>query len=110
MPCAPVLNHAEVMAHPQIRANNYVVDVEHPTYGTVTTTGVAARYSSTPAPPTRTAPDLGEHNEYVLKEIVGMNDAQVKALADSHATTPQPNYAAPAWIARHKWKKPRPKL
>ena len=69
------------------------------------------RYSSTPPPPTGTAPDLGEHSEYVLKTIVGMNDAEVKALADSHATTPPAtDYVAPAWMNRHKWKKPRAKL
>ena len=37
VPCGAVLNHAEVKEHPQVRANNYVVEVEHPTYGQITT-------------------------------------------------------------------------
>lgn len=110
VPTGPVLTHAEVMSHPQIRANNYVVDVEHPAFGKITTNGVPAKYSGTPNPAIRTAPDLGEHTEEILKDIVGLDDAGIQALAKEHATTPGDGYKPPGWMGRHKWKKPRAKL
>ena len=49
MPVAPVLNYEEVKVEPQFRENGYVVEVQHPSYGTYTTVGVPAKYSHTPA-------------------------------------------------------------
>ncbi len=70
-----------------------------------------AKYSRTASPKARLAPDLGEHTEMILKDIVGLDQSQIDALAQQHATTPDPkSYSAPAWLARHKWKSPRSKL
>lgn len=111
VPVGPVLNYEETKDNDQLRANNYVVDVEHEAHGKITTLGVAARYSSTPTPPIGTAPDLGEHTDEVLKELVGLDDKEIANLKAGHVITPNPkSYQAPAWIARHKWKKPRAKL
>lgn len=112
VPAGPVLSHAETRDHPQIRANDYVVEVEHPGYGKITTTGVPARYSGTPVPKVSYAHDLGEDTESILKEVAGMNETEIKNLAATHATTPDPaeGYVAPTWIAKFPWQKPRPKL
>ena len=39
-PVGPVLDYQEVKTHPQFRDNNYIVEVEHPVWGTTTTVGV----------------------------------------------------------------------
>uniref|UniRef100_A0A7S4VCK5 CoA transferase n=1 Tax=Alexandrium monilatum TaxID=311494 RepID=A0A7S4VCK5_9DINO len=105
VPVGPVLDYQEIATHPQMLANNYVTEVENQ-YGRFKTVGVMARYSGTPAPPVGTAPDLGEHTEEVLRDICGMSDADVKALAAAHATTPDraKGYREPHWIKVHKWK------
>merc|ERR1712151_294186 len=105
VPCGPVLNYAEVMEHPQVLANNYVQKV-NTTFGELTTVGVPAKYSRTPAPRVGIAADLGEHTDEVLREICGMNDEEIKALATAHVTTPdsKSGYVPPDWMKRHKWK------
>jgi len=105
VPVGPVLDYQEVAEHPQMRANGYVTEAENQ-YGRFRTVGVPARYSGTPAPPVGVAPDLGEHTEEVLRDICGMSDAEVQALAVAHATTPDPasGYRKPWWMTAHKWK------
>lgn len=105
VPCGPVLNYAEVVEHPQVWENNYVQKVTT-TFGELTTVGVPAKYSRTPAPPVGTSADLGEHTEEVLRGICGMNDEEIKSLATAHVTTPnsKSGYVPPAWMKIHKWK------
>lgn len=108
MPVAPVLNFEEVRNEPHFRQNGYVVDAEHPTYGTYSTVGVAARYSDTPPGALGVAPDLGEHTSEVLKEICEMSDAEIQQLSADNVTTPNPaTYTPPVWMNIHK---PKPKL
>jgi len=103
VPVGPVLDYADVAAHPQMRANSYVTEVENQ-YGRFKTVGVPARYSDTPAPPVGTAPDLGEHTEEVLRNICGMSEKDIEALAAAHATTCNPASGEQWWMGVHKWK------
>lgn len=109
VPTGPVLDYKDLAAHPQVRANGYVTEVENQ-YGKFPTAGVAARYSGTPAPPVGTAADLGEHTEEVLREVCGLDAAEVSALAAAHATTPSSDgYTKPHWMSRHRWKQGKEK-
>lgn len=105
VPVGPILSYEEVKAHPQMRDNGYVVDVDSQ-WGQVSVTGVAARYSGTPAPPTGMAPDLGEHTEEVLRSVCGLGDREINELAVTKATAPDPStgYSPPQWMAKHRWK------
>lgn len=105
VPCGPVLNYAEVVDHPQVLANNYVQKVTT-TFGELTTVGVPAKYSRTPASHVGIAADLGEHTEEVLREVCGMGDDEIKTFADAHATTPDPKsgYVLPPWMKVHRWR------
>lgn len=65
----PVQNIPEVVEDPQLLANNYVIEIDHPTYGHTKTMGFPWDLSETPASWQRRAPTLGEHTEEVLLEI-----------------------------------------
>ncbi len=65
----PVQNIPEVVEDPQLLANNYVIELDHPTYGHTKTMGFPWDLSETPASWRRPAPKLGEHTEEVLLEI-----------------------------------------
>jgi len=58
-----------VVDHPQATHADMVMDVEHPSGGEFTTTGVPVKHSKTPGRVNRRPPDLGEHNEEVLAEL-----------------------------------------
>ncbi|RMF86295.1 MAG: CoA transferase [Nitrospinota bacterium] len=70
VPCAPVLTRAEVLRHPQMRENEFIVSVEHPYLGgKVDMMGIPVRLSATPGAIRSAAPQLGEHTEEVLQEL-----------------------------------------
>jgi crotonobetainyl-CoA:carnitine CoA-transferase CaiB-like acyl-CoA transferase len=58
-----------VVEDPQVLANNYLIHVDHPTYGPLKTMGFPWDLSETQASWRRGAPKLGEHTEEVLLEI-----------------------------------------
>ena len=106
VPVGPVLDYDGVRNHPQVRENKYIVDIEHPGWGKISTIGVMGQYSKTPAPPVGTAPDLGEHTDEILKEVVHLNESEIQALRDNGVISPDPNkkYIPPAWMKKHKKK------
>merc|ERR1711957_629147 len=61
VPCAPVLDYAEVKQSKHMRDNGYLVEVEHPHHGKITEAALPAQFSKTPAPHPTRAPFLGEH-------------------------------------------------
>jgi crotonobetainyl-CoA:carnitine CoA-transferase CaiB-like acyl-CoA transferase len=65
-PCGPINDYAAVFADPQVQARGMVVNVDHPTLGTVQALGSPIKMSATPPDPSRRAPLLGEHTDEVL--------------------------------------------
>ncbi|MFC2069678.1 CaiB/BaiF CoA transferase family protein, partial [Chloroflexota bacterium] len=66
---APVNNYADVAADPQVIANDYIVDFDHPREGSVKVVGLPVKLSKTPGKIRMAAPELGQHNEEVLLEL-----------------------------------------
>jgi crotonobetainyl-CoA:carnitine CoA-transferase CaiB-like acyl-CoA transferase len=79
IPAGPVLSVGAMHAHPQARAREMVVTVEHPVAGPVETLGFPARFSKTPAAVARPAPRLGEHTREILSEA-GFSPAEIADL------------------------------
>jgi benzylsuccinate CoA-transferase BbsF subunit len=58
----------------QMRSRNHLWPIEHPEIGLFHHLGQSVQMSETPAVPRRPAPCLGEHTEYVCRELLGMSD------------------------------------
>jgi len=69
---------------PQVRANNYVVDYEHPALGNMTLLGMPIKLSATPGDPRGHAPELGEHTEVLLTEMLGYSWDDVARLREAN--------------------------
>jgi crotonobetainyl-CoA:carnitine CoA-transferase CaiB-like acyl-CoA transferase len=80
----PVQSIPEVVEDPQLLANNYLIHVDHPTYGPLKTMGFPWDLSKTPASWRRGAPKLGEHTEEVLLEI-GYSREEIAKLREGGA-------------------------
>ncbi|MFQ5933363.1 MAG: CaiB/BaiF CoA transferase family protein [Dehalococcoidia bacterium] len=79
-----VLNdYPAVAVDPQVLANEYVVDFDHPKIGPVQMVGVPFRLSETPGKVRTPAPDLGQHTKEVLTEMCGYSSDEVGELKES---------------------------
>lgn len=58
---------------PQMLANDYIVDFEHPQHGTTQVMGMPVRLSETPGQVRTPAPELGQHTEEVLLDVLGFD-------------------------------------
>ena len=71
VPAAPVNNVAEMVADPQVQAREMFVEMDHPVYGPVKTTGTPLKLSETPGRVRWLAPEPGQHNEEVFVDLLG---------------------------------------
>lgn len=65
---APVQDYAQLARDPQVWANGYLVEIEHPQWGRIPAIGCPIRFSDTPARVDGLIPELGQHTESVLLE------------------------------------------
>jgi crotonobetainyl-CoA:carnitine CoA-transferase CaiB-like acyl-CoA transferase len=79
IPCGPINDYAQVFEDPQVLAREMVVDVEHPTLGSIKALGSPIKMSATPPEVRRRAPLLGEHTKEVLLEA-GFSDGEIEKL------------------------------
>lgn len=84
LPVGRVLDLDGVLADPQVRHNQMIVDVDHPSAGTVRSVGSPLRVDRRPARSEVPAPRLGEHSGRILAEL-GADPAVVATLVRSGA-------------------------
>ncbi len=70
----------DLMEHdPQLRHRGYFQEIDHPEMGKYFAQGPGFQLSKSPSE-LRPAPSLGEHNEYALRELLGMSDEEIAEL------------------------------
>ncbi|MGH7097175.1 MAG: CaiB/BaiF CoA transferase family protein [Stellaceae bacterium] len=70
VPCGPVNNVAQALAHPQVEARNMLIAVEDPVAGPLRLAGNPMKVSGFADPPTRpAAPDLDGDRDRILHEL-----------------------------------------
>ena len=84
VPSAPVLGRHEVIDHPQIQANEMIVEDIHPVAGPIRQARPAARFDRTPARIRGPAPELGADTMTLLGEL-GCSVAEIDELVASGA-------------------------
>jgi crotonobetainyl-CoA:carnitine CoA-transferase CaiB-like acyl-CoA transferase len=75
-----VANTFDMTADPQLAHREHFVEVPHGTLGKTWVENSRYKLSRTPAKVERSAPALGEHNQYVLEKILGYTEEQVTEL------------------------------
>lgn len=76
IPCGIVKNAADLYSDPQLRHRNLFWPMEHSEMGTFTHLGASFELSKTRAKAYQPSPCLGEHNEYILTQLLGMTDEE----------------------------------
>ncbi len=77
---APVYTPAQFLEDPHVRARGIVVDVLDPELGHLPMMGPVPRLSATPGKIRHPGPRLGEHNEAVYREELGLSEEELEHL------------------------------
>ena len=79
VPCAPVLTRNQMIEHPQILAEEIIVQSDHDQAGRVRQARSAAQFSRTPATIRRGARPFGGHTFEILREL-GLSAGEIASL------------------------------
>lgn len=83
IPSGPINTVAEALKAPHVAGKDMVVQVEHPTVGTLDLLGPPLRFGDTPATVRLPPPLLGEHTAEILRERLSMSSAEIQELRDA---------------------------
>ena len=90
VPAGVVVNAEQLVNDPHLRARDFFWDIEHPEAGTRRYAGQPLRMSATPARLHRPAPCLGQHNDQVLRELLGLTTDELDVLRQKGVIGNQP--------------------
>ncbi|MDA0238427.1 MAG: CoA transferase [Proteobacteria bacterium] len=82
IPCTKVNAVDEALASAQAQANDMVVEMDHPTSGTIRALGIPYTFSDTTPSVKSPPPVLGADTDSVLAEIAGFSDQEINALRE----------------------------
>jgi len=82
IPCGPVNTIPEVASDPQIAAREMIIEVSHSKAGKFKVANTPFKFSRTPCMVERACPDLGEHTQEVLSQLLVMSNEEINKLKD----------------------------
>jgi len=77
VPAGRLANTGDLFDDPQLQHRQHFDEVDHPEIGKHTIEVPSMHFSKMPHQPQRPAPMIGEHTDYVLKELLGYTDDEV---------------------------------
>ncbi|MFQ6030809.1 MAG: CaiB/BaiF CoA transferase family protein [Dehalococcoidia bacterium] len=77
----PINDLADVFSDPQVLHRQMLLEMPHPTLGSIKQTGLPLKFSETPGGLDQPPPLLGEHNQQILQEL-GYSDADIEQMAE----------------------------
>jgi len=81
----PSLSNEEIVNDPHFKHRGISTTVEHPVMGEQVVFGVPWRFSKTPSIITKASPLMGESNDYVFGELLGLSDDEISRLTEEGA-------------------------
>ncbi len=85
VPCGSVNTVSQALADPQAIARGMVMEMQHPTAGTLKMLGFPINLAGTPATAAKAPPLLGQHTEEVLAGDIGLSATEIAALKKAGA-------------------------
>lgn len=76
VPVSPIYSIADIFADPHYRARGDIIQPEDPEIGAVPMPAIVPRFSRTPGEVRCVGPKLGEHNDQVYGDLLGLDQAE----------------------------------
>lgn len=80
IPSGKIYRAPEMLADPHFQAREAIIKTLHPQFGELRMQNVAPKLSGTPGAVRSPAPELGQHNEQVYRELLGYSEERVAEL------------------------------
>jgi formyl-CoA transferase len=93
VPCGPIMGTADLANDEHVRGRQMWVELDHPQRGKWFNVGMPIKLSASP-PRIERSPLLGEHTDQVLQDVLGYDEAKIKALKQAGAFSAPPKKAA----------------
>ena len=81
VPCGPIYSIDEIFEDPQYAHRGNIVKMQDDRVGELPIPNLVPRLSDTPGSVKWLGPRLGEHNDEILKGVLGLSDEEIKRLA-----------------------------
>jgi formyl-CoA transferase len=82
VPVSLVYDAEDIFNDPHYAARNNIVEMPHPTLGTIKMPGITPVFSETPGEIKWVGPRLGEHNNEVFGELLGLDAVKLEELKE----------------------------
>ena len=76
------LNVRDIVNDPQLKERGFFLEMQHAVIGKLTLASIPLRLSDTPAGTSTPPPLLGEHNDYVFGELLGLSSDEIARLEE----------------------------
>ncbi|MGE5124524.1 MAG: CoA transferase, partial [Acidobacteriaceae bacterium] len=80
VPCGPINSIDQLLADPQVQAREMVVEVPHPSAGSIKMIASPLKIPTTSVQVRLPPPLLGEHTEQILHELLGYDQQTITSL------------------------------
>ena len=87
IPAAPSMSNRDLSTDPHLNSRPIFVALDHPEVGRQQHVGIPWQMSKTPLAVQRPAPLLGQDTEYVLRDLLGYNAEQIRAMKENQVLT-----------------------
>jgi CoA:oxalate CoA-transferase len=82
VPCSPLPTFDQVAGDPHLLSREMIVEVDQPVSGKVKLSGSVYKMSKTPGDRKMRVPEVGEHNQEIYSEFLGINEGEFKKLKE----------------------------
>ncbi len=83
LPCGPLNDIPSAAEHPQVKAREMLVDVEHPNGFSLKIADTPVKLGRTPGGIQGPPPALGEHTDEVLSRLLGLSETEIASLREA---------------------------